>query len=443
MNKIKVLPRFRCTRCFKTYLKWQGKCDSCGSWNTIEEMIENEKKHQEFHLKSLVDINTKENLRISSGIPDLDLVLGGGFVPGSFILLGGEPGVGKSTLMLLISQKFSENGKKVLYFSGEESLEQIKLRSNRMFIHGENIFICREMELQNIIHYILNTSPDLVIIDSVQTIITNESLPGSVSQLKLIAFKLLEITKKTNIPIILIGHITREGTIAGPKLLEHIVDTVLYFESDRFNSLRILRAIKNRFGNVGEVALFEIKSNGLKVVQSVLGDIHHDISYGYVYSAILEGSRSIGVEVQALVTRANSGQAKRMAEGLDIRRVVQLAAVLEKFLKINLGEHDIFTNLAGGLTSHEPDLDLAICAAILSSYLEKNINSKSAFIGEIGLTGEIRPTPYIYLKIKELQNLGIEKIFLPCQNQQLEIFGIQIYEIKHITELLGVLNENS
>ncbi|MFN3603376.1 MAG: DNA repair protein RadA [Leptonema sp. (in: bacteria)] len=440
MNKLKLIAKYRCRNCSQIYSKWNGKCEVCGSWNTIEEI--NEKEEHNFHLENLSDINSIENLRISSGISELDLVLGGGFVLGSLVLLGGEPGVGKSTLMLSISEKFSENQKKVLYFSGEESGEQIKIRAKRLQTKGENIYISREMEIEKIIFLIVKLKPNLVIIDSVQTVLVGDhTLPGTVSQLKLVAFRLLEIAKKTNIPIILIGHITREGTIAGPKLLEHIVDTVLYFESDRTNHLRILRGIKNRFGNVGEVALFEMTPSGLKEVQTLSKDIDRYITYGYVYSAILEGSRAIGVEVQALVTRANYGQAKRMAEGLDIRRVIQLSAVLEKFLKINLGEHDIFTNLAGGLTSHEPDLDLAICASILSSYLEKNIKKKSAFIGEIGLTGEIRPTPRLHLKLKEFQNIGIEKIFLPCQKIDFDLFGIEICPIGHVKELLGVFNE--
>lgn len=439
MNQLKVITKYQCSECGQFYSKWKGKCENCGNWNTINEFTE----QQKFYIEKLIHIPKKENKRISSGISDLDLVLGGGFVPGSFILLGGEPGVGKSTLMLAIAQKFSESQKKVLYFSGEESPEQIKIRSERMQIEGENIFISRETKLEKIISLISKTLPDLVIIDSVQTILTEDhTLPGTVSQLKLIAFQLLEIAKKTNIPIILIGHITREGNIAGPKLLEHIVDTVLYFESDRLNYLRILRAIKNRFGNIGEVALFEMVPNGLKVVQNLTNTIRRNISYGYVYSAILEGSRAIGVEVQALVTKSNSGQSKRLAEGLDLRRVIQLSAVLEKFLKINLGEHDIFTNLAGGFTSHEPDLDLAICTSILSSYLEKNVNHKFAFIGEVGLTGEIRPTQRIHLKVKQLQNLGFEKIFLPCQITDMNLFGIQVYEISHIKELIGVFNEN-
>jgi DNA repair protein RadA/Sms len=392
-----------------------------------------------FYLKKLSQIDTKEIQRISSGITDVDLVLGGGFVPGSFILIGGEPGVGKSTLMLTLSEHFSKNNQKVLYFSGEESPEQIKLRANRMNIKGENILISRETELNQITFTILSEKPQLIIIDSVQTVqLEDANIPGTVSQLKYTAFKLMEIAKKTHIPIILIGHITREGTIAGPKLLEHMVDTVLYFESDRLNHLRILRAIKNRFGNIGEVAIFEMVPEGLKIIQTIPQENHRENSPGCVYSVILEGSRAIAVEVQALVSRTNN-QAKRMAEGLDIRRVILLTAVLEKFLKINLNEQDIFTNLAGGLTAHEPALDLAICTAIISSYLEKPVQKNYAFIGEVGLTGEIRPTPRINARIKELQNLGFEKIFIPImQKKEIDFFGIDIIEIGHIKEIIEV-----
>jgi DNA repair protein RadA/Sms len=441
--KQKTKIQYICLNCKEIYTRWSGKCPKCGSWNTIEELPEeniimNSNKNK-FYLKKLSQIDTKEIQRISSGITDVDLVLGGGFVPGSFILIGGEPGVGKSTLMLTLSEHFSKNNQKVLYFSGEESPEQIKLRANRMNIKGENILISRETELNQITFTILSEKPQLIIIDSVQTVqLEDANIPGTVSQLKYTAFKLMEIAKKTHIPIILIGHITREGTIAGPKLLEHMVDTVLYFESDRLNHLRILRAIKNRFGNIGEVAIFEMVPEGLKIIQTIPQENHRENSPGCVYSVILEGSRAIAVEVQALVSRTNN-QAKRMAEGLDIRRVILLTAVLEKFLKINLNEQDIFTNLAGGLTAHEPALDLAICTAIISSYLEKPVQKNYAFIGEVGLTGEIRPTPRINARIKELQNLGFEKIFIPImQKKEIDFFGIDIIEIGHIKEIIEV-----
>jgi len=441
--KQKTKNQYICLNCKEIYTRWSGKCSKCGSWNTIEELPEeniimNSNKNK-FYLKKLSQIDTKEIQRISSGITDVDLVLGGGFVPGSFILIGGEPGVGKSTLMLTLSEHFSKNNQKVLYFSGEESPEQIKLRANRMNIKGDNILISRETELNQITFTILSEKPQLIIIDSVQTVqLEDANIPGTVSQLKYTAFKLMEIAKKTHIPIILIGHITREGTIAGPKLLEHMVDTVLYFESDRLNHLRILRAIKNRFGNIGEVAIFEMVPEGLKIIQTIPQENHRENSPGCVYSVILEGSRAIAVEVQALVSRTNN-QAKRMAEGLDIRRVILLTAVLEKFLKINLNEQDIFTNLAGGLTAHEPALDLAICTAIISSYLEKPVQKNYAFIGEVGLTGEIRPTPRINARIKELQNLGFEKIFIPImQKKEIDFFGIDIIEIGHIKEIIEV-----
>jgi len=447
--KPKTKKKYICSNCKEIYSRWTGRCIKCGSWNTIEEMEGEEilklnllQNKNPSILKKLSQIDTKENIRISSGIADLDLVLGGGFVPGSFILIGGEPGVGKSTLMLSLSENFSRNNKKVLYFSGEESPEQIKLRANRMNIQGENILISRETELNQIIYNIITEKPDLIIIDSVQTIqLEDANIPGTVSQLKYTAFKLMEIAKKTNIPIILIGHITKEGSISGPKLLEHMVDTVLYFESDRLNHYRILRAIKNRFGNIGEVAIFEMIPEGLKIIQTIPQEMHRINSPGCVYSVILEGSRAIAVEVQALVSKTNY-QTKRMAEGLDIRRVILLTAVLEKFLKLNLSEQDIFTNLAGGLIAHEPALDLAICASILSSYLEKPIKKNFAFIGEVGLTGEIRPTPRINARIKELANLGFEKIYIPTsQKKEIDSFNIDIKEIGHIKELVEVFKD--
>ncbi|MCS7205006.1 MAG: DNA repair protein RadA [Leptospiraceae bacterium] len=437
--------KYICSNCGELHLRWNGKCHKCGSWNTIIEIDAStiEEDLKDIHIQDLSDINTKLDYRIKSGIPDLDLVLGGGFVPGSLILLGGEPGVGKSTLMLTIAENFAKSQKKVLYFSGEESPEQIKIRAERLKISGKNIYLSKETHLSKIIALVLREKPELVIIDSVQTIQTeNGNLPGTVSQLKYVAFQLMEIAKQTYIPMILIGHITREGTIAGPKLLEHMVDTVLYFESDRLNHFRILRAIKNRFGNVGEVALFEMHPDGLKVLQTIPQEIHRVPSAGCAYSAILEGSRSIAVEVQALVTRTNHGPTKRMAEGLDVRRVIQITAVMEKFLKINLNEQDVFTNLAGGLTAHEPGLDLAIATAILSSHWEKPIPKTKAFLGEIGLTGEIRPIPRINARVKELHNLGVSSIIIPVsQKKEVDFLDLDIKEIEHIKDIQGVFHE--
>lgn len=442
---MKTKIRYKCSNCNEVFLRWHGKCPKCDSWNSIKEFkLEDEAffkiDTEDIEIKKLSEVHTKEHIRLSSGISDLDLVLGGGFVPGSLILIGGEPGVGKSTLMLKLADHFSKQNKKVLYFSGEESTEQIKLRAERMKIEGELILITRETNLEKISYLILKELPHLTIIDSVQTIqMDNMELPGTISQLKYTAFKLMEISKKTNIPIILIGHITREGTIAGPKLLEHMVDTVLYFESDRLNHYRLLRAIKNRFGNIGEIAIFEMIPEGLKVIQTLPQELNEDKSPGCVYSVILEGSRSIAVEVQSLVTRTNYGPAKRMAEGLDVRRVILITAVLEKFLKLNLNEQDIFTNLAGGLIADEPALDLAISTAILSSYLEQPVNKHYAFIGEVGLTGEIRSIPRLNLRIKELMNLGFEKIFIPkYQKKEFDFSGIDIIELGHIKELTGV-----
>lgn len=440
MKQAKSRIKFFCKECGTEYFRWQGKCDVCGSWNSIQEF---EEKFQDSGVFSLQDVHSLSDIRVKSGIPDLDLVLGGGFIQGSFILIGGEPGIGKSTLVLTIAENFARSGKKVLYFSGEESPEQIKLRAHRMKINEKNIYISRETGLPGIIHTIEKNTPDLVIIDSLQTIQTEEgSLPGTVSQLKLVAFRLMELAKKLRIPFILIGHITREGTIAGPKLLEHLVDTVLYFESDRLNHYRILRAMKNRFGNIGEVAIFEMTPEGLKAVSSFAGELPAGERPGCVYSVIVEGSRAIAVEVQALVTRTNYGPAKRMAEGLDPKRVILITAVIEKYLKISLSEQDIFANLAGGFIAHEPGLDLAIATAILSSYLEKSFSKKVAFLGEVGLTGEIRPIPRINFRLKELQNLGFDSVFIPAsQKKEVDLFEPEILEIQHIRELTGVFDE--
>ncbi len=436
-NKIKYI----CKNCKHIHHRWSGKCNICGEWNSIEEVMDD---HYEFditemEITELISIQSAQDIRMETGISDLDLVLGGGLVEGSFVLIGGEPGVGKSTLILEISREFSKKNRKILYFSGEESPEQIKIRAERMKIQGNSILISRETIIEKICSGIIKIKPHLVVIDSIQTVQTDEtqfSIPGTISQLKYSAFKLLEVAKTTKIPIIIIGHITREGNIAGPKLLEHMVDTVLYFESDRLNHYRILRSMKNRFGNVGEVAIFEMYNHGLRVIQQFQREIHRELSSGCVYTAIMEGTRAIAVELQALVTRSNNSPSKRMAEGLDMRRIILLIAVLEKFLKFNLSEQDIFVNLAGGLTSHEPALDFAISMAILSSYLEKPISSNIAFIGEIGLTGEIRNIPQLNSRIKELVNLGFTKIYIPY-SQKKEIFHYygDLIEVKHIQDI--------
>lgn len=436
---------FQCSSCGEILPRWAGKCPTCNSWNTIEEQTvaeQNNKVVVSDDLPTLSQVNEEDSRRIQSGIDDFDLVLGGGFVSGSFILIGGEPGVGKSTLLLEIARRFKN---KILYISGEESPGQIKIRANRMQIDGANILVSRESTLDTVCARILKERPALVFIDSIQTLQAGDTtgLPGSVSQLRASAFKLMETAKTSRVPILVTGHITKEGSIAGPMLLEHIVDAVLYFESDRLNHFRILRAVKNRFGNIGEVAIFQMIGTGLQPLTSLPSESIDRSVPGCVFSAIIEGSRSIAVEVQALVSRTAYGPARRMAEGLDTRRLILLSAVIEKYLKLNLADQDIFANLAGGLTADEPALDLAIAAALLSSYIEKPPPDKMAFVGEIGLSGEIRPAPNIVSRIRELRNLGFKRFCISdLQTAEAGIEKANIISIRHIKEIAEVINDS-
>lgn len=440
---------YECGSCNERFPRWAGKCPACGAWNTIEEKEDDGRgmaggrsanaSSDLAPLPTLNQVSEEDTRRFSTGIADLDLVMGGGLVPGSFVLIGGEPGVGKSTLLLEIARIFPGH---MLYFSGEESPGQIKIRANRMQIEGSRVSVSRESSLDAVCARILKERPDIAVIDSIQTLQAGEAgtLPGSVSQLRAAAFGLMETAKLSRIPILVTGHITKEGNIAGPMLLEHMVDAVLYFESDRLNHYRLLRAVKNRFGNVGEVAIFEMIGTGLRALPSIPADANDRGAPGCVYSAILEGSRSIAVEVQSLVSRTAYGPARRMAEGLDTRRVILLSAVLEKHLKLNLADQDIFANLAGGLTAHEPGLDLAICSAILSSYAERPAPEQTAFIGEVGLSGEIRPAPRILARLRELKNLGMKRFVIPeTQAEEAGIEEAELIPVRHIRELPEVV----
>jgi len=421
--------KFFCQSCGTEYARWAGKCDTCNNWNTIiEETSERFSNTSPFNKKSYspplpLEKNELENtLRISTGYEELDLVFGGGIVTGSISIIGGEPGVGKSTLILSIAKKISVK-KKILYISGEESAPQIRMRANRMKVDGKNVYLSSETTAEKIVEMVRGEKPDLVFIDSIQTI-SRESLynqAGTVTQLRECTQLFLELAKSSNIPIILIGHITKEGSIAGPKVLEHLVDTVLYFESDKLNYYRLLRGIKNRFGPVGDTAVFEIYSEGLREVKNkhdLFISRDHENRTGTVLSAVLEGSRSLTVEVQALVSRTAYSQARRMSEGIDNRRLILLAAVIEKFLGMKLVECDIFSNLAGGLSIDEPALDMAICISIISSYREIKVPASTAVLGEVGLSGEVRPVSNISARVKELQSLGIQKIYIPNGNQK-------------------------
>lgn len=449
---------FICQSCGESFPRWSGKCPSCNTWNSIQEESGTGSRFEEKRLavsdpprySPPIPIDTVEEekfQRLGSGFSELDLVLGGGIVPGSLVLIGGEPGVGKSTLILEVSRNLSESGK-VLYISGEESSAQIGLRARRMGIQSKEILLSSETYAENIVQMMDHLQPSIVFIDSIQTVqrqaLTNQA--GSVTQLRECTQLFLEASKRTGIPVFLIGHITKDGMIAGPKILEHLVDTVLYFEGDKLNYYRILRAVKNRFGSVGDIAVFEMKSHGLSEMGNrselfIFKDKEH--WEGSVISAVLEGSRAVSVEVQALVAKSSLAQARRMSEGLDNKRMILLCAVLEKYLSLPLSQSDVFTNLAGGLNIDEPALDLAICAAIFSSSLGKPVHHQTAFLGEVGLSGEVRNVGQLGLRLKELEGIGMKKIILPesARNEAPCDTSLSIIGIKHLNELRTIFSE--
>ena len=445
----KTQKSFICNSCGATYTRWQGKCTQCNEWNTIDEdhsapVISGKRVEAAGPLSDLpflAEIDPEETARKSTGMPDLDLVLGGGLVPGQLILLAGEPGVGKSTLILEIARKFTG---RIYYFSGEESPGQVRMRSDRMKIDGSRIKISREIELDAICSRMSRDKPDLLVVDSVQTISSREgNLPGSPGQLRDAAFALLEAAKRSKVPVLLTGHITKEGSIGGPRLLEHMMDTVLYFESDRNNHYRILKSTKNRFGPVGEAAILEMKSDGMTPAERLSMMRSEEPPSGCVHSVILEGSRPIVVEVQALVTRSAYGPARRVAEGLDTGRLLLLAAVLEKHLKLRLSDYDIFANIAGGFRADEPGLDLALCAAILSSFNELPVSGSTGILGEVGLSGEIRPASREGIRLKELASLGFEKLYISNGSSLAEMEGwkkkLYLRQLSGVQELPGAL----
>lgn len=434
---------FVCKSCGALSARWEGRCTHCGEWNCIEELAESAAPRTERSGTQPVSILELSGSieRTRTGMEDLDQVLGGGLVAGSLLLLGGEPGVGKSTLVLEIARKFPG---KILYFSGEESPEQLALRARRLEIQNKDLFVSRETDLEAIVSRITREKPALACIDSIQTVQTEGVLPGSPGLLREAAMKLLEAAKSSSVPVFITGHITKDGAIAGPRLLEHMVDTVLLFESDRAKHYRILRAVKNRFGPVGELAIFEMHTGGLKAMGRPLLERSDTPAPGRVYSAMQEGSRSLSVEVQALVSRCYGGPPRRMAEGLDNRRLILLSAVLEKYLRVRLSECDVFANLAGGLSSDDPALDLAVCAAVLSSSNEKPVAPSVAFLGEVGLAGEVRSVSGAASRLKELAQMGFETVVLAkAASKELGKSGphqrVRLVPVESVLDLAGAL----
>jgi len=442
MDKEKII--FVCQNCGYRSLRWLGKCPECEEWNSFVEekvspvSIKDEKRKS--LPKRISEISVLEEKRISTGIDEFDRLLGGGIVLGSVILVGGNPGIGKSTLLLQVSYSLSKKGNRVFYVSGEESLRQTKMRAERLGIETENLYISNENNVDFIIEDIHNLNPQIVVIDSIQTIYKPEfsSSPGTVTQVRECAHLLTSLAKEKEISIFFIGHVTKEGILAGPKILEHLVDTVLYFEGEDYTQRRILRAVKNRFGSTNEIAIFEMTNKGLEEIKNpseiFLSEREEKIP-GSVIVPVMEGMRPLLVEIQALVVPSLPGIARRRSTGLDFNRLPLLIAVLEKRLGLHLGSQDIFINVVGGIKVLEPAVDLGVVLGIVSSFRNLPISKEIVVFGEVGLGGEIRPVSFLDLRIQEAKRLGFRKIILPKGNfsslkdkKELEIIGVKNIE---------------
>lgn len=448
----KVKTSFFCQNCGAQYARWQGQCNSCKEWNTIaEEIIQKEEKtawkpnDNEVKKASrplrINEIDTTLEVRMDTTDAELNRVLGGGIVPGSLILLGGEPGIGKSTLLLQISLKLPY---RTLYVSGEESQKQIKMRAERITPNGDNCYILTETKTQNIFRQIQEIEPEIVIIDSIQTLHTDfiESTAGSISQIRETTAELIKFAKETNIPVILIGHITKDGTIAGPKILEHMVDTVLQFEGDRNHVYRILRSLKNRFGSTAELGIYEMQGTGLREVSNpseiLISHKNEELS-GTAIASTLEGMRPLMIEIQALVSTAVYGTPQRSTTGYNAKRLNMILAVLEKRAGFRLGAKDVFLNVTGGISVDDPAIDLAVVAAILSSNEDIPVGKNYCFAGEVGLSGEIRPVNRVEQRILEAEKLGFSTIIVSKYNNI--ALKNTLIEIKLVGKIEEVVNE--
>jgi DNA repair protein RadA/Sms len=446
-----------CQKCGGQSRKWLGKCPDCGEWNSLVE-----ERTRAVNAKSPAargalrlgaakpirygEIESQDDARMPSGIDEFDRVLGGGIVPGSLVLIGGDPGIGKSTLLAQVADKMSGQGMRVLYVSGEESERQIKMRGERLGLEAENLFLLPETNLEAILDEVERAEPSAVIVDSIQTVFSSkvESAPGSVSQVREVAGQFLMLAKGRGVPVFLIGHVTKEGAIAGPKALEHIVDTVLYFEGERHHNHRIIRATKNRFGAANEVGVFEMTGAGLVAVanpsEMFLQERPQGVA-GSVVTACMEGTRPMLVEVQALVSGSKYGTGRRMAQGFDVNRMTLLIAMLEKRVGFHLIGDDVFLNVAGGLEIDEPAADLGVVAAIASSFKNLALDPHTAVFGEVGLTGEVRGAMQAQVRAREAQALGFKKIVMPASNTAgLErLIGVRVVGVRSVEEALDEL----
>lgn len=444
MAKAKI--KYICSGCGYESVRWLGKCPECEKWNSfIEEVVENNPRKvapsaAKSHFMKINEIDASEQARIKTDILEFDRVLGGGLIPGSVTLLAGDPGIGKSTLVMQAASKIKE---KVLYVTGEESLQQIKLRASRLNVHSDNFYVAAETDLRNIISTITELNPKVVIVDSIQTVYNSEfeNSPGTVTQIRECTAIMMEDAKKKHYSVIIIGHVTKEGSIAGPKILEHIVDTVLQFEGESKHSFRILRGLKNRFGSTNEIGIFEMHDTGLTEVKNpselFINERDRNTS-GSVVTSSIEGTRPLLFEVQALVTPSNFGNPQRVATGFDYRRLSILLAVLEKRGSYRLSANNVFLNMAGGVKIDEPAVDLSVCCSIASSLLDRVCDNSCVVIGEVGLGGEIRSVSHIEKRIQEAEKLGFKRVMIP-QNNLKSVKnnpGIKIIAVENLTEAI-------
>lgn len=455
MAKTKIKTAFFCQNCGAQFPKWIGKCNSCNEWNTIVEEVISKPNPNEVHTnftskrtnkpQQIDGIDLVDFPRIKLPGTELNRVLGGGLVPGSLVLFGGEPGIGKSTLMLQMSLRLK--GYKILYVTGEESEQQTKMRADRIENKNSECYILTETSTQNIFHHIKELQPQILVIDSIQTLHTGviDSSPGSISQVRECTSELMRYAKETNTPVFLIGHITKDGNIAGPKILEHMVDVVLQFEGDRNHIYRLLRSIKNRFGSTNELGIYEMYGAGLREVENpsdiLISNKDEQLS-GVAIAATMEGNRPLLIEIQALVSSAAYGTPQRSTTGFDARRLNMLLAVLEKRCGFRLGAKDVFLNIAGGLRIDDPSIDLAVISAILSSSEDMPIHSGICFAAEVGLSGEIRPISRIEQRIMEAEKLGFEKIFISKYNKKglsITSFKIELVLVSKVEEVFTLL----
>lgn len=454
MAKIKT--KYVCQECGYENSKWLGKCPECSKWNTFVEEIEEKtsKLNKEVFVidksssrpLNINSIETIKEQRFSTCINELDRVLGGGVVKGSLVLVGGDPGIGKSTLLIQVSSNVANSGKKVLYISGEESASQIKMRAQRLGIKSDNLYIFAENNLSIIEAHLESVNPDLIILDSIQTVFSPEitSAPGTVSQIKEGTSRFMKISKKMGISTFVVGHVTKEGALAGPKVLEHMVDTVLYFEGERFNTYRLIRAVKNRFGSTNELGVFEMREVGLVELENpskiLIAEKPKDVAGSIIISTV-EGTRPMLLELQALASPTSFGIPKRTATGVDYNRVSLLMAVLEKRVGMQIQNQDIYINVVGGIKINEPSIDLGIVMAIASSFRNIPIDGNVAITGEVGLTGEVRAVSFIEKRIAECKKLGFTKIVIPKSNYEAvkDVKGIDICPVDSVRQAINMV----